>query len=152
MPKEKVGLVVLANLEESGMVRALAYQLIDEVLELERGDWHAFFLQKRTAELKARQAKKQALLRSRVAGTRPSRELSAYAYRMVGGYQDAEDALQETLLKAWRHLGSYEPTASLRPLTGLPCFGAGSVSSGGGTFRAIDIEAGDPAAIGRRDL
>ena len=43
-----------------------------------------------------------------------SRELSAYAYRMVGGYQDAEDALQETRLKAWRHLGSYEPTATFR--------------------------------------
>jgi RNA polymerase sigma-70 factor, ECF subfamily len=43
-----------------------------------------------------------------------SRELSAYAYRMVGGYQDAEDALQEARLKAWRHLGSYEPTASFR--------------------------------------
>ena len=42
------------------------------------------------------------------------RELSAYAYRMLGGYQDAEDALQETRLKAWRHLGSYEPTASVR--------------------------------------
>jgi RNA polymerase sigma-70 factor, ECF subfamily len=43
-----------------------------------------------------------------------SRELSAYAYRMLGGYQDAEDALQETRLKAWRHLGSYEPSASFR--------------------------------------
>lgn len=43
-----------------------------------------------------------------------SRELSAYAYRMLGGYQDAEDALQETRLKAWRHLESYEPTASFR--------------------------------------
>jgi RNA polymerase sigma-70 factor, ECF subfamily len=43
-----------------------------------------------------------------------SRELSAYAYRMLGGYQDAEDALQETSLKAWRHLGSYEPAAGFR--------------------------------------
>jgi RNA polymerase sigma-70 factor, ECF subfamily len=43
-----------------------------------------------------------------------TREISAYAYRMLGGYQDAEDALQETRLKAWRHLGSYEPTASFR--------------------------------------
>jgi RNA polymerase sigma-70 factor (ECF subfamily) len=43
-----------------------------------------------------------------------TRELSAYAYRMLGGYQDAEDALQETRLKAWRHLGTYEPTASFR--------------------------------------
>lgn len=43
-----------------------------------------------------------------------SRELSAYTYRMLGAYQDAEDALQETRLKAWRHLASYEPTASFR--------------------------------------
>jgi len=43
-----------------------------------------------------------------------TRELSAYAYRMLGGNQDAEDALQETRLKAWRHLGSYEPTVSFR--------------------------------------
>jgi len=43
-----------------------------------------------------------------------NRELSAYAYRMLGGYQDAEDALQETRLKAWRHLGAYEPSASFR--------------------------------------
>ena len=43
-----------------------------------------------------------------------TRELEAYAYRMLGGYQDAEDALQEARLKAWRHLGSYEPSASFR--------------------------------------
>ncbi|MES1178225.1 MAG: RNA polymerase subunit sigma-70 [Myxococcales bacterium] len=43
-----------------------------------------------------------------------SRELSAFAYRMLGGYQDAEDALQEARLKAWRHLESYEPGASFR--------------------------------------
>ncbi len=42
------------------------------------------------------------------------RELAAYSYRMLGGYQDAEDALQEARLKAWRHLASYEPTASFR--------------------------------------
>jgi RNA polymerase sigma-70 factor (ECF subfamily) len=43
-----------------------------------------------------------------------SRELSAYAYRMLGGFQDAEDALQETRLKAWRHLSSYQPNATFR--------------------------------------
>ena len=42
------------------------------------------------------------------------RELAAYAYRMLGGAQDAEDALQETRLKAWRHLASYEPRAPFR--------------------------------------
>jgi RNA polymerase sigma-70 factor (ECF subfamily) len=43
-----------------------------------------------------------------------SRELSAYSYRLLGGYQEAEDALQETRLKAWRHLEAYEPSASFR--------------------------------------
>jgi RNA polymerase sigma-70 factor (ECF subfamily) len=43
-----------------------------------------------------------------------SRELHVYAYRMLGGFQDAEDALQEARLKAWRSLGSYEPRASFR--------------------------------------
>ncbi len=37
-----------------------------------------------------------------------ARELGAYAYRMLGGFQDAEDALQETRIKAWRHLSTYE--------------------------------------------
>jgi RNA polymerase sigma-70 factor (ECF subfamily) len=43
-----------------------------------------------------------------------SRELQAYAYRMLGGFQDAEDAVQEARLKAWRSLDSYEPHASFR--------------------------------------
>jgi RNA polymerase sigma-70 factor (ECF subfamily) len=43
-----------------------------------------------------------------------SRELQAYAYRMLGGFHDAEDAVQEARLKAWRSLDSYEPHASFR--------------------------------------
>src|SRR5512135_3176775 len=42
------------------------------------------------------------------------RELYAYAYRMLGGFHDASDALQESRLKAWRALGTYEPRASFR--------------------------------------
>src|SRR6185436_13915750 len=42
------------------------------------------------------------------------RELRAYAYRMLGGFQDAEDVLQESRLKAWRALATYEPRASFR--------------------------------------
>jgi RNA polymerase sigma-70 factor (ECF subfamily) len=42
------------------------------------------------------------------------RELHAYAYRMLGGFHDADDALQESRLKAWRALGTYEPRASFR--------------------------------------
>jgi len=43
-----------------------------------------------------------------------SRELHVYAYRMLGGFQDAEDALQEARFKAWRSLPSYEPRATFR--------------------------------------
>ncbi len=42
------------------------------------------------------------------------RELQLHCYRMLGSLQDAEDALQETLLAAWRGLGEFEERASLR--------------------------------------
>jgi RNA polymerase sigma-70 factor (ECF subfamily) len=42
------------------------------------------------------------------------RELLVHCYRMLGSRQDAEDALQETLLSAWRGLGEFEGRASVR--------------------------------------
>src|SRR5690348_5607227 len=43
------------------------------------------------------------------------RELQVHCYRMLGSFQDAEDALQETMLAAWRGLGGFtEERASLR--------------------------------------
>jgi RNA polymerase sigma-70 factor (TIGR02960 family) len=42
------------------------------------------------------------------------RELQVHCYRILGSVQDAEDALQETLLSAWRGLDGYEERASMR--------------------------------------
>src|SRR5262252_3804070 len=42
------------------------------------------------------------------------RELHVHCYRMLGSVQDAEDALQDTLLSAWQGLAGFEGRASLR--------------------------------------
>ncbi|MGD9695043.1 MAG: sigma-70 family RNA polymerase sigma factor [Thermoleophilia bacterium] len=42
------------------------------------------------------------------------RELHVHCYRMLGSLHDADDALQETLLAAWRGLAGFEGRASLR--------------------------------------
>src|SRR6266566_681649 len=42
------------------------------------------------------------------------RELHVHCYRMLGSFQDAEDALQDTLLTAWQGLGGFEGRASIR--------------------------------------
>ena len=42
------------------------------------------------------------------------RELHRHCYRMLGCYADAEDALQEALLRAWRGLSRFEGRSSLR--------------------------------------
>jgi RNA polymerase sigma-70 factor (TIGR02960 family) len=41
-------------------------------------------------------------------------ELFAHCYRMLGSVQDAEDALQESLLGAWRGLAGFDGRSSLR--------------------------------------
>jgi RNA polymerase sigma-70 factor (ECF subfamily) len=42
------------------------------------------------------------------------RELHVHCYRMLGSFEDADDAVQETLLAAWRGLAGFQARASVR--------------------------------------
>src|SRR5438874_3594200 len=41
-------------------------------------------------------------------------ELTGHCYRMLGGAFEAEDAVQETFIRAWRNIDSFEGRSSLR--------------------------------------
>ncbi|QXC63515.1 sigma-70 family RNA polymerase sigma factor [Aquihabitans sp. G128] len=42
------------------------------------------------------------------------RELTGYCYRMLGSGAEAEDAVQETMIRAWRKIDSFEGRSALR--------------------------------------
>jgi RNA polymerase sigma-70 factor (ECF subfamily) len=71
----------------------------------DRGDEQASLLEA------ARRGEEEAFVRL----TSPHRRaLHLHCYRLLGSLHDADDALQESLLNAWRGIGRFEPRGSLR--------------------------------------
>lgn len=79
VPEQKLGLVLLANLDSTDLPEAVNYTLLDELLDLPKRDWNKHLLTERAridargaAERKERESK-------RVLNTKPSREANYYA-------------------------------------------------------------------------
>src|SRR5436305_11370242 len=80
---------------------------------------------------------------------RHQRELLGYCYRMLGSPFDAEDAVQETMLRAWRGIERFEGRAALRSwlyrIATNVCLDA--LAAGSRRARPMDLgPAGEPIA------
>lgn len=85
VPREKLGIVVLSNLNEENMPEALRYQLLDALLGLPAKDWDAVLIDHFQKIDAAAKLQELAFVANRQPGTKPSHELSAYE----GDYQNA---------------------------------------------------------------
>jgi CubicO group peptidase (beta-lactamase class C family) len=102
VPEKRLGLVLLCNLHETNMNLALSNTLLDLLLGLPATDWnelHGRALARAQAERGARERARQ---EDRHPGTRPSRELAAYAGEYQHpAYGTVRVSLEEGIL-VWR--------------------------------------------------
>jgi CubicO group peptidase (beta-lactamase class C family) len=102
VPREKLGLVLLTNLQDMGIVQAAGNNLLDHLLGLEKKDWDAFFDKEHRKAEQAQKERLRKLLAGRVQGTK-AKDLDLY----VGTYAEpAYGTVQITrkgnaLLLAW---------------------------------------------------
>jgi CubicO group peptidase (beta-lactamase class C family) len=96
LPEEKLGLVVLTNLSGNALTYALMYRVFDAYLGGAPTDWSARYRQRSDSTRAVAAKQREDLMKSRVAGTKPSLALAAYAgtYRNEM-YGDAEVKLEQ---------------------------------------------------------
>jgi RNA polymerase sigma-70 factor (ECF subfamily) len=75
-------------------------------------------------------------------------ELHAHCYRMLGSLHDAEDALQDALLRAWRGLHGFEAGRPLRPWLYRIATNASIDAAARRPKRILPIDHGAPAGPG----
>lgn len=78
-------------------------------------------------------------------------ELYAHCYRMLGGLHDAEDALQDTLLRAWRGLPGFDDRRPLRAWLYKIATNACLDAIARRPARMLPIDYGAPASPGADD-
>jgi CubicO group peptidase (beta-lactamase class C family) len=83
LPKEGLGIVVLANLHHTRMNLALSNALMDQLLGLPRKNWNAYLQEQLLKEDENAAERERQRQEHRQRGTKPSRGLAAYA----GNYQ-----------------------------------------------------------------
>src|SRR5271165_5147428 len=101
-------------------------------------------MQEELSRLAAAKAGDQSAFGELVAAYR--RELRAYCYRMTGSLQDADDVLQESLLRAWRGLTSFEGRSSFRTWLYRVTFSACVDATQNRPARMLTIDCGGPAS------
>jgi RNA polymerase sigma-70 factor (ECF subfamily) len=80
------------------------------------------------------------------------RELTGFCYRMLGSGFEAEDAVQETMVRAWRGAGSLHQTAAMRAWLYRIATNVCLDMLGGAQRRALPMEIGDLTTSDRPNL
>jgi RNA polymerase sigma-70 factor, ECF subfamily len=80
------------------------------------------------------------------------RELTGYCYRMLGSGFEAEDAVQETMVRAWRGAASLHETAAMRSWLYRIATNVCLDMLGGAQRRALPMEIGDLTTTDRPNL
>ena len=135
-PKDGVGVAVLVNLDDSPIVDAVGYSLLDAVLGLPKKDWNGFYVARLKEADEARQAGAAKREASRQLGTKPSHELEAY----TGTYEEPAygtvrvtlDGGADVALEQLRQAAAALP---LRHISGRRKGRSGGEPAGGGAGR-----------------
>jgi CubicO group peptidase (beta-lactamase class C family) len=104
LPQEKIGMVILTNLERTRLPTVIAYQICDRLLGLEEIDWNLRFKEADIKNKAEKQTKERKRKFDRREGTQPSHPLKDYAGNYEHpGYGIMAIELKEQKLEATFH-------------------------------------------------